>query len=78
MDETGLSSSGILTDEEFLQFLCREDVALPDSSLRPDTEENKTFHSFLKNYIEKFDVEENLFDLDALTEMVRTESFQNG
>lgn len=76
LDETGLSSSGILTDEEFLQFLCREDVALPDSSLRPDTEENKTFHSFLKNYIEKFDVEENLFDLDALTEMVRTESFQ--
>ena len=76
LDETGLSSSCILTDEEFLQFLHREDVALPDSSLRPDAEENKTFHSFLKNYIEKFDVEENLFDLDALTEMVRTESFQ--
>lgn len=76
LDEVGISSSGILTDIEFLQFLCRGDVALPDSSLRPDTEENKTFHSFLKNYIKKFEVEENLFDLDALTEMVRTESFQ--
>lgn len=76
LDETGLSSSGIVKDEEFLQFLDLEDVALSDLSLRPDTAENKAFHSFLKNYIEEFGVEKNIFDLDALTKMVRTESFQ--
>ena len=77
LDETGLSSSGIVKDEEFLQFLGLEDVALSDLSLRPDTVENKAFHSFLKNYLEEFDVEKNIFDLDALTKMVRTESFQD-
>lgn len=76
LDETGLSSSGIVKDEEFLQFLDLEDVALSDLSLRPDTAENKAFHSFLKNYLEEFGVEKNIFDLDALTKMVRTESFQ--
>lgn len=76
LDETGLSSSGIVKDEEFLQFLDLEDVDLSDLSLRPDTAENKAFHSFLKNYLEEFGVEKNIFDLDALTKMVRTELFQ--
>lgn len=76
LDKTGLSSSGIIKDEEFLQFLDLEDVALSDFSLRLDTEENKVFHSFLKNYLKEFDVEKNIFDFDALTKMVRTESFQ--
>ena len=77
LDKTGLTSSGILTDEEFLQFLDLEDVALPHSSLRPMTTENDAFQSFLEKYLMKFDVAENIFDLDALTKMVRTYSFKD-
>lgn len=77
LDKTGLTSSGILTDEKFLQFLNREDVALPHSSLRPMTPENDAFQSFLEKYLMKFDVAENIFDLGALTKMVRTDSFKD-
>lgn len=77
LDETGITSSGILTDEEFLQFLNIEEVGLPDLLLRPNNKENEAFHSFLKNYLEKFDAKDNIFDIGSLTNMVQTDSFKD-
>lgn len=76
LDETGLSASGLLTDEVFLQFLGKDNVFLPDLSLRLNIKENESFNSFLKHYLEKSDAEDNIFGWDALIKMVRGEEFQ--
>ncbi len=46
-DETGLSSSGIMTDDEFLKFAGLEQYYLPLSVIRTD----ENFNKFLKRYI---------------------------
>lgn len=45
LDETGLSSSGLLSDEEFMQFLGKGNVFLPDLSLRLNIKENESLVS---------------------------------
>ncbi len=66
LDTTGLSTSGIMSDDEFRKFTGMENYFLPLSILRKD----KNFLSFLKRYAEdeqKFE-EDNLVDLIANTE----------
>lgn len=72
VDETGLSSSGIMSDEDFLKFTDNEDKYLPVSELRI----SDSFNFFAEQYLRKFDVEENIFDCDSLREMISKESFK--
>ena len=61
LDTTGLSTSGIMTDDEFCKFTEMQDYYLPLPMLRTD----KSFKAFLKRYVDddqKFE-EENLRDL---------------
>lgn len=72
VDETGISSAGIMTDEEFLRFSDNESKNLPVFELRG----SKSFESFAELYLRKFNAEENIFDLDSLHEMVSRLDFQ--
>lgn len=66
LDTTCLSTSGIMSDDEFRKFTGMEDYYLPLPMLRKD----KNFLAFLKRYAtdeQKFE-EENLVDLIANTE----------
>ena len=66
LDTTGLSTSGIMSDDEFRRFTGMEDYYLPLPMLRKD----KNFLAFLKRYAadeQKFE-EENLVDLIENTE----------
>jgi len=67
-DKTGLTTCGIITDDEF--YLCAgyEDSRLPIEMLRND----KKFITFQKRYID----EENIFDKSSLHKMVRNEKFK--
>ena len=68
LDTTGLSSSGIMTDVEFLHFTGKEDYYLPLSMLRID----KNFNSFLRRY-----ASDNMkFTKDDLTDLIVNEDFQ--
>jgi len=67
IDETGILSSGIISDEEFVELSDREG-SLPAKELRT----NRKFKSFVKKYIDS----SNIFDKDALLEMVRGEKFK--
>jgi hypothetical protein len=68
-DSTGLTSSGIMTDDEFYEFTgFDEDNRLPISMLRKD----KNFTVFHKRYVG----DSNVFDEDSLHEMVGNEKFQ--
>lgn len=68
LDTTGLSSSGIMTDDEFRNFSGMEDYYLPLQMLRND----KHFVSFFKRYAEK----DQKFELDNLRDMIANEDFQ--
>lgn len=67
-DTIGLTTSGIMTDEEFLEFADLEDVYLPLPILRS----NKSFNRFLKNYAKK----DLTFTVEDLHEMIENEQFQ--
>ena len=67
VDETGLLSSGILSDEEFLEF-SNFDGSLPAKELRT----NRKFKSFVKRYIDI----SNIFDIDVMLDMVRKDDFK--
>lgn len=67
IDNTQLTISGIMTDEEFLKFANIEGN-LPLKELRS----NKQFKSVVKNYVD----DNNVFDEDALRDMVRREEFK--
>ena len=67
LDKTGLSTSGIMTDDEFLMFIGKEKYYLPLPMLRKD----KYFNSFLKRYAGK----EQIFDKDCLSELISNEDF---
>lgn len=67
IDETGLLSSGIMSDDEFLA-LSGWDGFLPAKELRT----NRKFKSFIKKYVDSSKV----FDEDALRNMIRREEFQ--
>ena len=69
LDTTGLSISGIMTDDEFRKFTGMEDYYLPLPMLRKD----KHFCSFLKRYAE----EKQIFDKDCLKELVSNDDFKD-
>lgn len=68
LDSTGLSTSGIMTDDEFRKFTGMEDFYLPLAILRKD----KNFNSFLKRYAEN----DQKFDIENLTDLIANENFQ--
>ena len=67
-DKTGISSSGIMSDEEFLKFTGLEDYCLPLSELR----NCRKFKSFLKRYAD----DEQTFDKEQLADLIANEDFQ--
>lgn len=68
LDSTGLSTSGIMSDDEFRKFTGMEDYYLPLPMLRKD----KHFNSFLKRYAE----DDQIFDKDSLTDLVSNNDFK--
>lgn len=68
LDTTGLSTSGIMTDDEFRKFTGMEDYYLPLPMLRKD----KHFRSFLKRYAE----DDQIFDKDRLKNLVSNNDFK--
>jgi hypothetical protein len=68
LDTTGLTTSGILSDEEFYKFSGMEDSYLPLPMLRKD----KHFNSFLKRYSD----DEQKFSEDNLRELISNSAFQ--
>lgn len=68
LDTTGLSCSGIMTDEEFCNFTGMEDYYLPLPMLRKD----KHFNSFLKRYAQ----DEQKFEEDNIEALIANEDFQ--
>lgn len=67
-DKTGLSTSGIMTDDEFKLFANMGDYNLPLPLLRKD----KHFNSFINRYAQ----EEQTFDYDSLKELISNEHFR--
>lgn len=67
-DTTGLTTAGVMTDDEFLKFSDLDDGYLPLPMLRKD----KNFLSFLKRYAN----EEMKFDEDKLHDMIGNYEFQ--
>lgn len=72
VDKSGLTSSGIISDEDFLKFSDNEEKTLPNLELRT----SKSFESFAVVYLPKFDAEENIFDMDSLRDMIGKDDFQ--
>lgn len=67
LDTTGLSTSGIMTDDEFCRFIGKEEYYLPLPKLRQD----KHFNSFLKRYA----CDEQRFDEENLSELIANDDF---
>lgn len=68
-DETGLSSTGIMTDKEFMRFAVGfGDYELPVQELRAD----KDFHKFLRRYISECQI----FDKVSLRNLIHELSFK--
>lgn len=67
-DSTGLSASGIMSDDEFRNFTGMEDFCLPLPVLRND----KNFNLFLKRYAK----DEQKFGAENLPELIANEDFQ--
>ncbi|MEG1725018.1 MAG: hypothetical protein RR313_06460 [Anaerovoracaceae bacterium] len=68
LDTTGLSTSGLMTDEEFLKFTDMEDYYLPLNILRKD----KNFNVFLKRYAN----DEQKFEVENITDLIANKYFQ--
>ena len=68
LDTTGLSTSGIMSDDEFRKFSGIEDYYLPLPMLRKD----KHFNSFLKRYAE----DNQIFDEDSLSDLISNDDFK--
>lgn len=67
-DTTGLTTSGIMSDEEFFTFADLKEVYLPLPMLRT----NKSFNRFLKNYAK----EELTFTVEDIHSIIENEQFQ--
>lgn len=70
LDDTELSSFGIMSDEEFVSFT-NIDGSLPISILR----KNAGFNTFLKKYLYKFGASANVYSKTNLKESVKQDSF---
>ena len=68
LDTTGLSTSGIMTDEEFCKFTELEDYYLPLPMLRRD----RNFNAFLKRYAD----DDQKFTEENLTDLIANDDFQ--
>ena len=68
LDTTGLSTSGIMTDDELRKFIGKEDYYLPMPMLRQD----KHFNSFLKHYA----CDEQRFDKEDFRELIANDDFK--
>ncbi len=68
-DETGLSSSGIMSDEEFLRFTGKQGYSLPLPELRKDTH----FNFFLERYAL---ADEQKFKKENLRDLIANDDFQ--
>lgn len=68
LDKTGLSSSGIMTDEEFLRFTGKQEYSLPLPELRDD----EHFNSFLDRYV----YDEQVFSENDLRDLIANDDFQ--
>lgn len=68
LDSTGLSISGIMSDDEFRKFTSMEDYYLPLPMLRKD----KHFNSFLKRYAD----DDQIFDKNSLKSLVSNDDFK--
>ena len=68
LDTTGLSTSGIMTDDEFRKFSGMEDYYLPLPMLRKD----RHFNSFLKRYAE----DDQIFDEESLSDLISNDDFK--
>lgn len=68
LDETSITSSGVIKDADFLSYL-PEDKYLPMRILRT----NKDFKSFLKRYLTKFGFANNIWNKTNLVQTITTE-----
>lgn len=67
-DTTGLSTSGIMTDEDFLRFIDKEDYYLPLPSIR----KNRDLKTFLGRYVD----DDQKFEKDNIIDFIANEDFQ--
>lgn len=72
LDKTGFTSSGVLSDTDFLKFTNNDNKSLPILALR----NSASFQSFMQTYLEFLNAEENVFDLESLHILVRNEYFK--
>lgn len=72
LDNTGLMSSGIMTDQEFYDITGINGL-LPITDLRGDQD----FESFQKKYLKKLDKEENIWTVYNLVELCSDSGFQD-
>ena len=68
VDETGIASSGILSDEEFIRYANLEGT-LPAKALRKD----ERFIEFVKKYV----CDDKVFNTDSLHDMVENDDFKD-
>lgn len=71
LDETGLTASGIMTDEDFIR-ITSTNYSLPLKMLRDD----KDFTAFLKRYLKELDCKDNIWGFDDLKNLCDNSEFQ--
>lgn len=71
LDDTKITASSVMTDEEFISFAGIKEKYLPLAMLRKD----KDFNSFLKRYIKAFKFEENIFETEHLVDFCSNDEF---
>lgn len=67
-DTTGLTTSGIMTDEEFLKFIEKEDYYLPLLSIRKDR--------YLKTFLNRYVGDDQKFEKDNIFDLIANEDFR--
>ena len=72
LDETGLSSYGVMTDDEFLEFARYKGCNLPVPELRND----KNFMAFQKKYLRYFKYENHIWEKSDLLALCSNPAFQ--
>ena len=71
LDETGLTASGIMTDEDFIR-ITGKNYSLPLKMLRDDND----FTAFLKRYLKELNCKDNIWGFEDLKELCSKPEFQ--
>ena len=71
LDETGITSSGIISDDDFFN-ITGLNGNLPIKVLRNDN----SFKNFIRRYIKEFDCIENIWNIDSLKKLCSASDFQ--